>query len=413
VLSPNQWCWIPVDGPNRIPPESTGWAIVGGGEDVSTVVETQKNDKTERINSAGILPAGGSGSPGWGETSSTLYAPAVKRQYDGRSSTIHLVNTGMQGTTVAVYYYDGSGAYRWGGSQWLSPNGRVTFSPDGGGSGGCSTGGTICSARIVSFDDQALAGEVWEYDDADNLTASTYPLFSVGAGSIYFPDVTYQDTTSVPPPGPYRFYLPLVLRSEGYSSLSNGLWVQNVGSAGASVTVDFYLDDGTLVCTRSLFVSSLAARNFSDSGCSGGSFVGSAVATASQPLVGVAHEVSANGRGMTVYSSFLDGRRTAYGPLVYHDYLDVHTWDSDITVQNLADQAASVNLVYYDGAGNLAGSQLNEPISAHGRRIISPLVGGFKGSVVIESDQDIVAIIRLFNDALGGDPYAVYNASGR
>jgi hypothetical protein len=132
VLSPNQWCWIPVDGPDRIPPESTGWAIVGGGEDVSVVVETQKNDKTERINSTGRMPAGGSSSPGWGEVGSTLYAPAVKRQYDGRSSTIHLVNTGMQGTTIVVYYYDDSGVARWGGSQWLSPNGRATFSPDGG-----------------------------------------------------------------------------------------------------------------------------------------------------------------------------------------------------------------------------------------------------------------------------------------
>jgi len=39
ILFPNQWSWIPVNYLNRIPYGTTGSAIVGGGEDVSVMVE--------------------------------------------------------------------------------------------------------------------------------------------------------------------------------------------------------------------------------------------------------------------------------------------------------------------------------------------------------------------------------------
>ena len=48
-LSPNQWCWIPVDSLNRIPAGTFGSAIVAGAEDVSVVVRQRDVDNSPEV----------------------------------------------------------------------------------------------------------------------------------------------------------------------------------------------------------------------------------------------------------------------------------------------------------------------------------------------------------------------------
>lgn len=367
-----------------------GSAVVVASQDVSVVVENEKDGKRERTNYTGILP-GSPGSLGWEQAGSTLYTPAIKRQRYDRSSTIHVTNAGAQNTTVYVYYYDANGGARWGGSYSLSPNGRATIVPSGSGSGGCGASNTICSARLYSNNGQPLAGVVQEYRDADGKVVTTHNLFSAGATSIYFPIVKYK-----------RY------------NMSTGLRIQNVGSAGATITVRFYRKDGAYQCSRSQYASSLAAKTFFDSTCPGDNFSGSAVATASQPLVGMANEASLDGRYKKSYSSFQDGSHTAYGPLVYRTYYqDGYTWDAGIAVQNLSTQRANVNLYYYHTNGNSAGSQTNQWIAPRGMGVFFAPQSGFKGSVLITADRDIAVGINVVNNAPSGDTHAIYNASNR
>jgi hypothetical protein len=395
-LNPNQWCWIPVNaqvgGKYRIRPRSFGSAIVGGGEDVTVVVEHQADSKRERTNYTGILPEDSSGSLGWEQTGLTLYAPVIKRQRYGRSSDILVVNTGTQTTDVYFYYYDDAGEERSGGFARLGANDMALVSPYGGGSGGCNTSGTICSARIHSAQGQHIAAVVREYNDADGRAVTTHNLFNAGATAIYFPIVKYE-----------RY------------DMSTGLRIQNVGTAGATVTVNYYQKDGTWKCVRSQYTPPYAARTFYDSSCPGSDFAGNAVASASQSLVGMANEVSiTEPQRKKAYSSFQGGTQTAYGPLVYHDfYQNGHTWDTGIAVQNLSTQNASVNLHFYHGNGASAGSLWNQTINSRGSGVFSPPQSDFKGSVLITANRDIAAIVNVINYASSGDTHAMYNASNR
>jgi len=393
VLYPNQWCWIPVDAYNRIPAGTTGSAVVGGGEDVSVVVENQADDKRERTSYTGVLSSGSSGSLGWEQAGSTLYAPVIKRQYGGRSSTIHLTNAGAQDTMVYVYYYNDNGEDRWSGPYSLEPNGKVAISPSGGDSGGCAGPDTICSARIYSIDDQPLVGVVQEYQDTDGEVVTTHNLFSAGTTSIYFPVVKRK-----------------------YGNMSTGLRIQNVGSALTTITVHFYDQEGREISCSPLQDSAqpFAAKTFYASTCPGDGFLGSAVATASQRLVGMANEVSTDGRYKKAYSSFQGGSHTAYGPLVYRTYYqDGYTWDAGIAVQNLSTQQVNVNLYYYHANGSSAGSQTNQTIAGRGMGAFFAPQSNFKGSVLITADQDIAAIVNVINNAPSGDTHAIYNASNR
>jgi hypothetical protein len=73
-LGPNEYCWLPVDDLGRIPADSVGTAVVGGGEDVTVVVENVKSNTTS-TNYVGFLSASQSGHPDWDQVSPTLYAP--------------------------------------------------------------------------------------------------------------------------------------------------------------------------------------------------------------------------------------------------------------------------------------------------------------------------------------------------
>jgi hypothetical protein len=114
------------------------------------------------------------------------------------------------------------------------------------------------------------------------------------------------------------------------------------------------------------------------------------------------------------FSSFQGGSSTAYGPLVYRTYSQGgYTWDAGIAVQNLSTQSANVNLYYYNSSGTLAGQQLNQTINGRGTGVFLAPVSGFKGSVRITADRNVVAAVNVVNDAGSGDTHAIYNASSR
>lgn len=92
---------------------------------VSTIARLQRYDEVTIYNAI----RGGGGSLGWQQVGSTLYAPVIKNNWYGRSSTIDVVNVGGASTNISAYFYErNTGTYRGTVSVTnLSPNARHTF----------------------------------------------------------------------------------------------------------------------------------------------------------------------------------------------------------------------------------------------------------------------------------------------
>ncbi len=125
-------------------------------------------------------------------------------------------------------------------------------------------------------------------------------------------------------------------------------------------------------------------------------------------LVGMANEVGLGQK--KAYSSYQNGSRTVLGPLVYHNY---GSWTAGIAVQNISFYEVTVDLEYYDTDGDWVGHQLNQIIGGKRMDFFFAPQTGFKGSVLITADEDIVAVVNVVNTAGGGDAEAIYNASNR
>jgi hypothetical protein len=79
-----------------------GRLLLSASEDISVVVRNE-ND-TDETDYSGVMPRYEGGSPGWEELGDTLYAPVIKRNYYGRSSTIYVFNAGWADSTICVQY---------------------------------------------------------------------------------------------------------------------------------------------------------------------------------------------------------------------------------------------------------------------------------------------------------------------
>lgn len=394
ALNPNQQCFLPVNLNDRIPSGTTGFAIVDGGEDVTLTVDMVKNSRTEVANYTGVLQNGSSGSLGWEQAGSVLYAPALKHSYAGRSSMLQLANPGPQATYVYVDFYRDDGAVRPTSAYYLPANGTAAIPTTiGAGGGGCDTNGTVCSARIYSNNGQPIVGVVQEYRDGDGLALATDNLSSAGSLSIAFPIVKHQ-----------------------LSNMSTGLHIQNAGLATANVNVYYYRSDGGLACVRSAAIPAYAAAIFYDSSntCPGTNFLGSVVVNSNQPIVGRANESSADGRYKKGYASFEAGSRAAYAPTVYGGYVrNGSTWDTSIIVQNLGSSGTvDVRVDYYNQNGSWASNQ-TAVLNYRGSAVFQAPTSSFRGSAVITANQDIAAVVHTRNNAASGDTHAMYNASAR
>lgn len=133
-------------------------------------------------------------------------------------------------------------------------------------------------------------------------------------------------------------------------------------------------------CQFTRLVKSFAATVVYDDACLGASFLGSALVTADQPLVGMANEASQDGRFKKAYSSFQGGSQT---------------------------------LTWYNTNGTQSGNPTSATINPRGSKDFSPPLENFKGSVVITANQPIAAVVNVVNNATSGDTHAVYNASNR
>jgi murein DD-endopeptidase MepM/ murein hydrolase activator NlpD len=372
-----------------------GRASVVSSEDISVLVQKHSSTNTQQTSYTGILPKAENGALGLEEVGDTLYAPVIKRNRGGRSSTIYVYNAGVAQTIVTVKYYDdATGTPRIGGMVTVYPYSWVSFTPDGGGSGGCNANDTVCTAKIYSSSPpQPLAGVVSEYNSTTGLEMVDYNLLHIGSSQVYFPVAKYQ---------------------RGY--MTTGIRLQNLDGSARQLWAEYVNLDGSTACTflSPPSVPPLAGWTVNPSGCIPPNFLGSVVAGSSGGnLIGMANEASDSGQvRKKAYSSFLEGTRKAIAPLVYGNITD---WFSGVQVLNTTySYAQNVVVCYYNPDGTSFGdcTVLNPPIPPRGMRAFFP-PDNFIGSMVIESDQDIAVTVNIANRATTGDTHSYYNLSSR
>jgi murein DD-endopeptidase MepM/ murein hydrolase activator NlpD len=166
-------------------------ASLVSSEELSVMVFNYHPTLTELNSYTGVTPKNGVGPSGWEIADNILYAPSIKRNYYGRSSTINVFNSGLASTTVHVDYYD-NGLARNGGDYVVGPYAWATIIPSGFGAGGCGSDMTICSAVITANPPQPLAGAVIQnigYAATDIYMTFYNPDGSQNPYQIYFINV--------------------------------------------------------------------------------------------------------------------------------------------------------------------------------------------------------------------------------
>ncbi|MBI5949001.1 MAG: hypothetical protein HY875_12755 [Chloroflexi bacterium] len=153
--------------------------------------------------------------------------------------------------------------------------------------------------------------------------------------------------------------LPLVVlaASPGAVSLPTGaentvINVQNVGTASATIAVDYYNPDGTLVCSKAFDgVPAGAIRSFyqATEPCLPAGFRGVGVASSDQPIVALEERDILSSAGKKSYSianaSAAGGHKLAI-PLALNELL-TNQWNSRIAVVNAGSTTACIKNTYY------------------------------------------------------------------
>ncbi len=128
--------------------------------------------------------------------------------------------------------------------------------------------------------------------------------------------------------------------------------IQNVGTANATITVDYYKPDGSFVCSKSEEdVPPGAIRSFYqvNESCLLAGFRGVGVASSDQPIVALEERDILSSGGFKSYSvanaSATGGHKLAI-PLALNELL-THDWNSRIAVVNAGSTVACIKNTYY------------------------------------------------------------------
>jgi hypothetical protein len=196
--------------------------------------------------------------------------------------------------------------------------------------------------------------------------------------------------------GSLTSYVPMLFNN-AYGSYNSALYVQNVASNAASITIKYYDSEGNLKCTKNDTVDPLSSKGYwvPSETCLPDGWVGGAMVTSNQPIVTVGRPHVGN--EVMTYNGFTGGSLVSYIPMLFNN-----TWgsyNSAFYIQNVHDTyTANVTIKYYDNNGNLKCTKDDtiKPLASKGYWVPSEtcLPDGWVGGVVVTSDQPIVGVGR-------------------
>ena len=187
-------------------------------------------------------------------------------------------------------------------------------------------------------------------------------------------------------------------------SYDSALYIQNVDSALATLSIKYYDSTGTLTCTVSgETIAPLASKGYWLPGlaasCLPDGWVGGAVVTSDKNIV-------ANGRPhigaeVMTYDSFSTGSLTSYLPMLFKNAYG-GSYDSAFYVQNVDPaNTATLTIKYYDSTGALTCTVTGDTVAPFASKgywlpglAATCLPDGWIGGVVVTSDQPIVTVGR-------------------
>jgi hypothetical protein len=211
------------------------------------------------------------------------FAPLVKNNWGGHTSTLAVQNAGTTATNITVTCYDSlsTATYSCGTQTNLASKATVTFNmanfvPDG-----------FIGSAVVNSSSQPVTSIVYEAGNPYKLLTGS-PL--IGSFAAYAPEL-------------YGTY------SQSGQTWTSGIYVQNTSSADTTVTVTYYAAGGGYAGQWSSTVSPNRMARFScgTNNLPCPNFAGSAVIQANQPIVAVVN-ASNTGSGDTKLSYTVPNR---------------------------------------------------------------------------------------------------------
>lgn len=206
-----------------------------------------------------------------------------------------------------------------------------------------------------------------------------------------------------PPPEAAMLFVPHVARDDPGSNAT--LFMQNPSSSAvATVVVNFYQQDGTLVGTHvdtipphGTLALELATIPWLPTG-----YQGSAIIESDQPVLAIANLQQTDANGLLSYNSVLTGSVEVSLPGIMREY---YGWNTSFWVQNTSPYAVNVTLEFYpDIIGNYHDVNVTIPaLTSYGsfQELMPELGASFYGSVLIQADQPVVAVVEMGNLAEG------------
>ena len=294
-----------------------GSTVIAASQDVAVVVENQ--DGVSHSYAYNGIAASDPLNPGWGQVGTTLYAPVIMNDYYGWDSFVSLLNAGSATADGNIKYYGPDGTTVYTDPFLLSPNERLRTTYWGG------EQNTLYSARIVS--DQPLAAVVFQ-QNVDYTVYLAYNCLSAGASPVY---------------------APLIMNN--YYGWDTSINVQNTSSYVASVTIEYYEQDGTLVASYdNRSIPPYASRSYYSPSEEGlpDDFIGTARITSNQPVAVIVNQSSPHGGSQTRGMSY-NGTSTGSTYVALPDVLNYYgseKWVSSVNVRNLSSCPDYVTLSY-------------------------------------------------------------------
>jgi murein DD-endopeptidase MepM/ murein hydrolase activator NlpD len=390
-LSPNGWCWIPVNDGPRVPSGTNGMVVIDGSDDISVVVNNRKPDAFTNYNA---IPSPGPGiNSDWDVASKTLFAPTIKYNHSSRYSDLYIMNTGTSQTNVTIDYYPDSGSTNpilSDHCDYLPINGRcVKTLPNG-------NLGTLLTAHIASSSGP-VAAIVVERDGAETQV-STHNTIASGSTTLYAPNIKRN----------------LYYQSTGYQS--TGLRIHNTSqSLTASVKVYYYLNDKQGGIYQPVSTNSIPPNGTitlsPDSVVPDGTF-GSAriISQNNVPIVAEVHEYgSARKMASNVFQNSGSARSIAI--LICQNCADRYV--TGLRIQNIGSTSATITVTYYDINGNFQGNEVMYNVNPNWFMQAGFVPAGLWGSAVVTADKPIAMILNMANSDISKDLAGSYNGLNR
>ncbi len=218
-----------------------------------------------------------------------------------------------------------------------------------------------------------------------------------------------------------KFYLPNVNKLFGGGQWSSRITVQNTTASAATGTVTFYNADGTTANTQSVSLparGSVTLSQINNASLPNG-WLGSAVVNVNQDVAVVVDVMSGDGRVET-YNGFSSGSLNVFLPTLLINF-GANAWNTSFQVLNIGDSTASVTMYYYTPGSATPAKTVTasipkfNSINRYQPSVDSGLAtgGSWIGSVVIESNQPIVAVGSQSSGAPGKQLASIYNGGAQ